>query len=657
MKLRRLLGSTCCVLAAAFSTACGSTESPAGAPTDAGAETSAADAAAHDVASEPDAEPTDTNDAAAADAPPPKAPVKPAACKKVAISLPTSEDCGNDHWCFTSPTPTGRDFFAVYAAGPADVWLAGRGGDLLRWNGTKLTRSSTGKGRDVVRFAKHPTEGAWIVDTDCNLFRLAGSTWTPTAGGACTGSALDLWIGAADDAWVVGHAGRAQHWDGSKWTRIDAPKSYNLYAVSGSSNTDVWAVGQSAYAVRWNGSTWSEIALPGSSTEQLRAVYAPAPGEAWIGGTSNKVWHVTGGSSVALELPGGVGSVRAIWGTGADDVWFAEGEQDASLPQANVFHWNGVTLTKASTLALAGIEDLHGASASEVWAVGRSGSLAKWNGTAWSTLRSGPAFDIHGMWGSASNDVWAAAIAPGSVFASKGALLHFDGTSWSVHTTFDHLVTTVWGTASDDVWAGGEYGKMSHWDGKTWAPHPSPDGIVSRLWGAASDDVWGIDGTELVHWDGATWSRVSLPGTVTEGLQAITGTSTHDVWTATFNGTVFHWDGSSWSQATKVPDGGVSDLYAAAPNDLWVSGRFFDVYRWHGSAWTKHETDVSSPRVWGFGPDDVWFGGGSVRHHWDGTKLDTTRVELGATLDTLWGCSPDDLWMAGKYGTIAHRQP
>jgi hypothetical protein len=47
-----------------------------------------------------------------------------------------------------------------------------------------------------------------------------------------------------------------------------------------------------------------------------------------------------------------------------------------------------------------------GSGASDVWAVGDSGTILHWNGSAWSSATSGTANTLTGVWGSASN-AWA----------------------------------------------------------------------------------------------------------------------------------------------------------------------------------------------------------------------------------------------------------
>src|SRR5687768_10230504 len=61
-----------------------------------------------------------------------------------------------------------------------------------------------------------------------------------------------------------------QHWDGTSWSQVPAPKlatPNELLAVSAVSSDDVWAVGGydsggQALIEHWNGSAWSVVPHP-----------------------------------------------------------------------------------------------------------------------------------------------------------------------------------------------------------------------------------------------------------------------------------------------------------------------------------------------------------------------------------------------------------
>jgi hypothetical protein len=48
-----------------------------------------------------------------------------------------------------------------------------------------------------------------------------------------------------------------------------------------------------------------------------------------------------------------------------------------------------------------------GSAANEVWLVGGSGLIRRWDGAAWTTLASGSTVNLFGVWGSSATDLWA----------------------------------------------------------------------------------------------------------------------------------------------------------------------------------------------------------------------------------------------------------
>src|SRR5262249_32758522 len=66
-----------------------------------------------------------------------------------------------------------------------------------------------------------------------------------------------------------------------------------------------------------------------------------------------------------------------------------------------------------------------GADASNIWAVGTSGTILKWNGMTWTEqqgLSGQPSANISGVWGLDANNVWAV--------GASGTIMKWNGTSW-----------------------------------------------------------------------------------------------------------------------------------------------------------------------------------------------------------------------------------
>src|SRR5690606_31695193 len=80
--------------------------------------------------------------------------------------------------------------------------------------------------------------------------------------------------------------------------------------------------------------------------------------------------------------------------------------------------------TEMASAAGSGLEAVWGASPDEVFAVGLSGVIQRFDGTSWSVQATGTTSSLRDVWGSSEDDVWAV--------GGLGALLHYDGASWDL---------------------------------------------------------------------------------------------------------------------------------------------------------------------------------------------------------------------------------
>ncbi len=255
-------------------------------------------------------------------------------------------------------------------------------------------------------------------------------------------------------------------------------------------------------------------------------------------------------------LPSGNAQLQGVAGAAGNDVW-AVGLSPAG---ALVEHWDGTSWSIDSSPAFTGVSvaAVFAHATGDVWVVGDNGTNAgveHWDGTSWSVLSS-PAFTgvtLNAVSADASDDVWAAGTAStlfGAPF-SGAAVLHFDGTGWSLlnpTTSVPLDVASVTAVSPTNVWAVGTVGAfcnhkthrkaaIEHWDGTSWSIVSSPDPtksacLDSSLWGVAAilaSDIWavGLNATSLggwetlaEHWDGTGWKLTNSanPGTFKNAL-------------------------------------------------------------------------------------------------------------------------------------------
>jgi len=174
-------------------------------------------------------------------------------------------------------------------------------------------------------------------------------------------------------------------------------------------------------------------------------------------------------------------------------------------------------------------------------------SSAGGNSSVGAWLPQAEAANFTGVWGSASNNVFAV--------ASDGSLWHYDGTTWQAMTGGTiQVLSGTWGSGASDVFAVGENGTILRYDGVSWTAQPNgtPQGQDLRgVWGTSRTDVfavggnaWPGGGATILHYDGTTWS--TLPSGTTQDLLAVWGRSASDVFVVGYGG-ILHYNGSSWS--------------------------------------------------------------------------------------------------------------
>ncbi|MBI5479396.1 MAG: hypothetical protein HY906_11095 [Deltaproteobacteria bacterium] len=84
----------------------------------------------------------------------------------------------------------------------------------------------------------------------------------------------------------------------------------------------------------------------------------------------------------------------------------------------------------------------------------------------WSPMTSGTTQGLRGVWGSSATDVFAV--------GGSGTIRHYNGSAGSPMTSgTTQLLFVVWGSSATDVFAVGELGTILHYNGRAWSPMAS----------------------------------------------------------------------------------------------------------------------------------------------------------------------------------------
>lgn len=304
-----------------------------------------------------------------------------------------------------------------------------------------------------------------------------------------------------------------------------------LREVTAASANNVWAAGFSgsdAIITSWTGSAWKLQTLPHPSTYTLRAIDT----------NGSAVWAVGFGNdgSVALQLKNGTWQYSVI-----------------SAAPAN-----------------SDLLDLSVASASDIWAVGSSGSTVAavalhWNGSAWSSV---PPPVPAGASGVQLNRI---EVIPGTTqFIAVGYYVkasgffpyavEWTGSAWQVMSTptspqgeflgvVARSASNAWAVGDANPAATNPQSLIDHWNGKTWqrvsAPNRAGANFLLSVDARTDNDIWAVGYTSgsngfrtlAQHWNGLKWSLAATPNPYTNpnpastfdvffGISYVPGTST-----------------------------------------------------------------------------------------------------------------------------------
>jgi hypothetical protein len=370
---------------------------------------------------------------------------------------------------------TGSTTFPAVAAGDHTVKLDDVAGNCEVAGGPERTASVTAGSTAQVAFSI--TCGA------------AGVQWSRMNSGTSEFPLETVWAAASNRVFVAGGIERAgpegsavcdvvntiREYDGSAWSKMDAPIFMSPDQISYPHHTDMW------------GSSADNVLLVGSVTEDICAA----------GGLSIFHWNGSTWSSETL-LSGDVGGGN-VWGRSADEVYIVGTRGNRPV----VLKGDGSTWTEMTVMS--------GDEAEGVW------------------LRS--------IWGTSPSNLYVVGGTPPD--GTRGIILHYNGSGWSrVPTPESSEITDIWGSSADDIWAVGKAGLILHYDGSNWTKINAPVGErLSAIWGSSRTNVFavGSKGT-ILHYDGSGWSKMES-GTV-EDLFDVWGVSAGSVFAVGANGTI-----------------------------------------------------------------------------------------------------------------------
>lgn len=303
------------------------------------------------------------------------------------------------------------------------------------------------------------------------------------------------------DVWAAGAAGAVAHFDGTTWKRTETGTQQSVRALwlrdAGEmaftsmlpTSTVVRGIdlepvaGQSPSADGWL------VAMPIIPPMTLGYLLTSA----WAAPDAEWLWGTVAGK--ADWDSANQGSTSGLWRARID-------------PVARVLEIRDVFPANAcKALGCWWMTSIHGASADDLWAVGRNGSTFHITG-AQGDSPTATAVDSR-TW-ALLNGVWTHGKEAFAV-GSSGTIRHYPGTGERFDIVSDVPATeelqAVWGTSPSDVWAVGNRACVLHYDGTQWSR------IEVRGLGARKPDLYTVwTGTPGKVWIGGDGVVLTLGG-------------------------------------------------------------------------------------------------------------------------------------------------
>jgi hypothetical protein len=315
-------------------------------------------------------------------------------------------------------------------------------------------------------------------------------------------SAIDLYVGGAQQEQASQWHGQILRYDGSAWTSMIETNS--LTDIWGADLNSVFTVGYNGTILHYNGSTVQP--MESNTSRSLKAVFAgETDGWASAAGWTGEMFSFDGSTWSLANSPPADG-MNDLWGQG--DTVYGVGYSGAILRSLDRgANWN--TMTSPTTEHLYGV---WGAAADgPVFASGADGTVLRYTGANWSqmvTNTNSSSIDFHGVWGSSATDVYAVGAYPSFLGSNESQIIHFDGNSWresyySYNILPPKYLTGVWGRSDRDIIAFGTP-NLRKQCGRGWA-EAKAGGIppLQKGWGKADPDgnyhIFGITAYDSIY--------------------------------------------------------------------------------------------------------------------------------------------------------------
>ena len=283
-----------------------------------------------------------------------------------------------------------------------------------------------------------------------------------------------------------------------------------------------------------------------------------------------------------------------------------------------------------------------GRSRSDVWMAGAAGSVAHYDGAAWTVSELAVKESQRVLWLPSRGEVTMA----NPLSVRTRSLPVGDAGAASAGGWTARAIKLPAGYSDREVWS-------------AWAP-PGTD----TLWVGAAANLWRLRLTEDSELEGLAGIGTAVCNKIQCGrLRRLHGASASTLFGVGEVGRIVRISGADTDAPSALPLNsrtwvGLNGVWAASDTDAWAVGGTGTIRHYTGDeinwdAVTDVPTDVDLNAVWGTSPDDVWaVGDAGVVLHFDGQKWSRMKIAgLGnrrPDLYAVWAPEPGHVWIGGQ---------
>ncbi len=340
-----------------------------------------------------------------------------------------------DSWLET-PTPIEEDLFTLWGNGPSDVYAGGRYGAVIHYDGSSWVELETPITDIIFGLWGEPDQGVFAV-WGGGVARHDGEQWWNDTS-LLTPEVFDVWSADGESALASGNNGMVIDDVTGLWEITNTGAGGELLSIGGASRNDFWVGGFSGKLLHYSGSSWSHASSSaidndltisslrglgdGSTVATGTVTVSIWAGDEYIGSSTrgellvheSGQWHK---AHSELQMV-----IRECWGETSADMWCVGNgfsyydETDGFIARYHDGEFEAV-VTGGEPM-----NSIVGTSSSNIVAVGNSGRVERFNGSAWTSEDSGTDADLEGIIASGSTNYFVA--------GGAGVLIQRVGGSW-----------------------------------------------------------------------------------------------------------------------------------------------------------------------------------------------------------------------------------